>query len=57
MHDARLLDWEVVLPAATDVAAAAASLAAQGAAVEWDTSSAAVRDPWGTRLRLITAPA
>ena len=56
-HDARLLDWEVVLPAATDVSAAAASLAAQGAAVEWDAAGAAVRDPWGTQLRLTTTPA
>ncbi|HWE42272.1 MAG TPA: VOC family protein [Gemmatimonadaceae bacterium] len=54
-HDARLLDWEVVLPAATDVSAAAASLASQGAAVEWDAAGAAVRDPWGTQLRLIAA--
>lgn len=56
-HDARLLDWEVVLPAATDVAAAAASVAAQGTAVEWDTAGAAVRDPWGTQLRLISLSA
>lgn len=52
-HDARLLDWEVVVPAATDVTAAAASLAAAGAAVEWGETGAAVRDPWGTRVRLI----
>jgi catechol 2,3-dioxygenase len=52
-HDARLLDWEIVLPAATDVAAAAASLATQGVVVEWDTSGAAMRDPWGTTLRLV----
>jgi catechol 2,3-dioxygenase len=54
-RDARLLDWEIVVPAATDVAAAAASLTAQGAVAEWDTAGAAVRDPWGTRLRLIAA--
>jgi len=56
-HDARLLDWEVVLPAATDVSAAAASLAAQGAAVEWEKEGAAARDPWGTKLRLTVAAA
>ena len=56
-HDARLLDWEIVLPAATDVSAAAASLGAQGASVEWDTSGASARDPWGTRLRLVVASA
>ena len=52
-RDARLLDWEILLPAATDVAAAAASLAAQGAAAEWSEGGAAFRDPWGTRLRLV----
>ena len=56
-RDARLLDWEVVLPAATDVSGAAASLAAQGAAVEWDAGGAAIRDPWGTKLRLTTTAA
>ena len=56
-HDARLLDWEIVLPAATDVSAAAASLATQGVVVEWDTDGASVRDPWGTTLRLVSAPA
>lgn len=54
-RDARLLDWEVVLPVATDVPAAAASLTAQGAVVEWDAAGAAVRDPWGTKVRLIAA--
>lgn len=55
-HDARLLDWEMVLPAATDVSAAAASLATQGVVVEWDTDGATVRDPWGTALRLVSSP-
>jgi catechol 2,3-dioxygenase len=56
-HDARLLDWEMILPAATDVAGAAASLATQGVVVQWDTAGATVRDPWGTSLRLVTAAA
>ena len=54
-HDARLLDWEIVVPAATDVSAAAASLTAQGAVAEWSADGAAIRDPWGTRLRLVAA--
>ena len=54
-HDARLLDWEVVLPVATDITAAAASLAAQGAVVEWGADGAVIADPWGTKLRLTTA--
>jgi catechol 2,3-dioxygenase len=56
-HDARLLDWEIVLPAASDVSAAAASLATQGVVVEWDAAGATVRDPWGTSLRLVATPA
>jgi catechol 2,3-dioxygenase len=56
-HDARLLDWEVVLPAATDITAAAGSLASQGAAIEWGAGGATVADPWGTKLRLTTDPA
>ena len=55
-RDARLLDWEIILPAATDVAAAAASLAGQGAAIEWAGGDAAVLDPWGTAVRLTSAP-
>ena len=51
-RDARLLDWEVVLPSASDVTAAAASLAAQGAEIGWAAGEATVRDPWGTALRL-----
>ena len=54
-RDARLLDWEIVLPAATDVAAAAASLAERGATIEWQGGDAAVVDPWGTALRLTSA--
>jgi catechol 2,3-dioxygenase len=51
--DARLLDWEVVLPAATDVSAAAASLASAGGVVEWSTDGATIADPWGTKVRLV----
>ena len=53
--DAGLLDWEIVLPAATDVAAAAASLAARGTAIEWRDGAAGAVDPWGTALRLTSA--
>jgi catechol 2,3-dioxygenase len=47
--DARLLDWELVLPAVSDVAAATASLQAQG----FEVVDAAAADPWGTRVRLV----
>ena len=50
-EDARLLEWELLLPAAADVDAAAASLVAAGHRVERDGGDAVVHDPWGTRVR------
>jgi catechol 2,3-dioxygenase len=46
--DARLLEWELVLPAQADVDAAAASVRAAG----FDAPSGQITDPWGTALRL-----
>ncbi len=54
-EDARLLEWDLVVPAAPDVAAAAASLERAGVEVERDGESAAARDPWGTRVRVIAS--
>jgi catechol 2,3-dioxygenase len=53
-HDARLLEWEIVLPSEADVDAAAASLTAAGSAVDREDGHALADDPWGTRLRLRT---
>ena len=55
--DARLLDWELVLPTAGDVTAAARSIESAGYAVERRDGDAlaAARDPWGTALRLRSA--
>jgi catechol 2,3-dioxygenase len=51
--DARLVEWEIVVPAVADVAAAAASLEEHGHAVEREEGGAVVaRDPWGIALRL-----
>lgn len=50
--DARLLEWELMLPAASDVEAAARSLTETGRAVEAVGNDRCVVDPWGTRLRL-----
>ncbi|HEX7243525.1 MAG TPA: VOC family protein [Longimicrobiaceae bacterium] len=50
--DARLLDWEVVLPGAADAEAAAGSLREAGHAVEEDGAGWRARDPWGTTLRV-----
>lgn len=50
--DARLLDWELVLPAADDVDAAATSLRDADYPVVRDGEEVRVNDPWGTTLRL-----
>jgi catechol 2,3-dioxygenase len=49
--DARLLEWELVMPAAGDVDAAEASLRAAG----FTPRAGLVTDPWGTSLRLTAA--
>jgi catechol 2,3-dioxygenase len=49
--DARLLEWQLVLPSQTDIDAAAASLSAAGS----DARDGIVTDPWGTSLRLTAA--
>jgi catechol 2,3-dioxygenase len=51
--DAKLIEWEVVVPTARDVADAAASLESSGFRVERHGETAAARDPWGTQLRLV----
>ncbi len=50
--DARLLEWEVVLPGAADAEAAAGSLREAGHPVEEDGAGWRARDPWGTVLRV-----
>jgi len=51
-EDARLLEWEIVLPAQADVDAAAESLDRAGHAVRRDGAAAIALDPWGTAVRL-----
>lgn len=54
--DARLLDWEILLPTATDVAAAAQSVIGCGYDVaHHDDDSWTSVDPWGTHLRVAMA--
>jgi catechol 2,3-dioxygenase len=50
--DARLREWELVLPSTEDVDAAAESVRAAGHEVENDGADRIVRDAWGTVLRL-----
>ncbi len=47
---ARLLDWELVVPAPADADAAAASLRAAGYQPEPASGAWTVADPWGTRF-------
>lgn len=51
--DARLLEWEIIVPAATDAAAAAASLATAGYEALQEGNTWRTLDPWGTALRLV----
>jgi catechol 2,3-dioxygenase len=51
--DARLLEWEIVLPTVTDVHDASAAIEGEGFLVDRIEGEAAVRDPWGTQLRLV----
>jgi catechol 2,3-dioxygenase len=50
--EARLLDWELVLPDDRSVAAAAESLRAAAYVTERSGDAWTAADPWGTRLRL-----
>ena len=51
--DARLLDWEILLPNASDVSDAVASLNRGGYDVSPTEGGATARDPWGTAFRLV----
>jgi catechol 2,3-dioxygenase len=51
--EARLLEWELVLPSEGDVAAAAQSLDGAGHASSRDAAGTTVADPWGTTVRIM----
>ena len=53
--DARLLEWELLLPDASSVNGAAESLAGRGFTVERSGGDVVARDPWGTQLRIVVA--
>ncbi len=50
--DARLLEWEIVVPDTAEVQVVLASLERTGARVERDGTAGTARDPWGTALRV-----
>ena len=53
--DARLIEWELVVPDGTAVQAAASSIATAGYAIERDGDALMAADDWGIRLRLRSA--
>jgi catechol 2,3-dioxygenase len=50
--DARLLEWEIIVPTGADVTAVRSSVESGGVAVLPDTPGIVVRDPWGTAVRV-----
>ena len=50
--EARLLEWELLLPTPSDVVAASGRLESAGHEVHRSGKGVVVRDPWGTALRL-----
>lgn len=50
--EARLLEWELLLPGPADVDAAAESLERAGSAVKREDGGAVAGDPWGTSMRV-----
>ena len=50
--EARLIEWELVVPSPEDAAAAARSLHAAGFNIEETGDGITAADPWGTRLRV-----
>jgi catechol 2,3-dioxygenase len=54
--DARLLEWELVLPSAADAATVLANLEAGGADIQRSEGGGVARDPWGTAVRIRVAP-
>ena len=51
--DARLLEWELVLPGAADVDALAANAAADGHDVQPAGEDRRIADPWGITVRIV----
>ena len=53
--EARLLDWELVLPTAEAAEGATTNIRRAGFAVEDAADGWTAPDPWGTRVRIVTA--
>ena len=55
-EDARLLEWNIHLPFASDVAEVARSLESAGIFAHVENGSVFATDPWGTRVRISVEP-
>jgi catechol 2,3-dioxygenase len=51
--DARLLEWEIIVPNAATAAAVAESLNDHGFEAQREDAATTARDPWGTQLRVL----
>lgn len=54
--DARLIEWEIVLPRRSEVQELARQLERAGRSPHREDETVAVKDPWGTRVRVKSAP-
>ena len=52
--DAHLVEWELIVPGASAVQAAAASIATAGYPIEHDGDALLASDDWGIRMRMIS---
>ena len=50
--DARLLEWEIIVPSSADADAVGASVESGGLPVTRDAHGIVLRDPWGTAVRV-----
>jgi catechol 2,3-dioxygenase len=51
-NEARLLEWELVVPTVDDFGAVARSLDAAGYSIERTSDRVVAADPWGTQVRI-----
>lgn len=56
-NDARLLEWQVILPTTHDVEGAEQSVRQLGVSVDHTGESFTANDPWGTTVRVMREPA
>ena len=55
--DARLLEWEIVVPSTSDVADVRRSAEKAGIPIDYRNTGVLLKDPWGTAVRVLSASA